>query len=85
MNKVIYKIDGVCYTWSGWFGCQLESYEWTRVPAGTKRTILGREFTVFTTERKGLKIRTTWATYLPIKGDEANKMLFKLKDDLKSL
>lgn len=65
--RKIYKINNQLYWWTGWFGCQLESYEWRRVPAGTTRTLNLEDskgpidFRVFTTERDGLKYRTTWS------------------------
>ena len=38
-NCKMFLIDGVFYTFSPGFGCQLESNEWKRVPAGTERVI----------------------------------------------
>ena len=68
-NAISFWFDGIEYQWQGWFGCQLVSYEWRRVPAGTKRIlsfgIIGQnkiEVTVFTTRRYGWfgKVGTTW-------------------------
>ena len=57
--------NGVEYQWSGWFGSQLVSWEWRRVPAGTTRDfdVGGKVFslTVYSTRRDGLKVRTGWA------------------------
>lgn len=58
-------LGGRRYRWCGWFGCQLESSEWRRPPAGTEREIVGRRFRVFTTKRAGLKVLVTWALALP--------------------
>ena len=60
-------IDGIEYSWSGWFGCQLQSIEKRCLPAGTTRIInidpgiYSVEMRVFTTERKKLSYLTTWA------------------------
>lgn len=87
--QVHFIIGGYAYNWRGWFGCQLESREWRRVPAGTTRKMeinnCNYEFRVFNTTREGLKIRTTWT--LPLRGDtdEQNAMIRKLKADLRAV
>ena len=89
-DKLFYRLNGKMYTWSGWFGCQLESLEWFTIPAGTERTLLGRRFKVFTTKRLGIKdlfrVRTTWALCMSGKDiAESNKVIIELKKDLKRL
>ncbi len=37
MNHILFVIDGVKYRQHGWLGCQLISYEWRRLRAGTHR------------------------------------------------
>ncbi len=64
--KVSFWFDGNEYQWTGWFGCQLESYEVFTFPAGTTRILkfgTGESITIriSTTKREGFKIRTTWA------------------------
>lgn len=65
--QVWFHIDGNKYRWYGWLGCQLESIESSRVPAGTTRYLdlgvgKGIEIRVYQTERCGIcKFRTTWA------------------------
>ena len=81
-NTIFYWIDGRMYHWTGWFGCQLESWEWFRVHAGTQRTLAGECFTVFRSEREGLKWRTTWAMRLPDGCDAANAKLRGFKQKL---
>lgn len=84
-DRALLVLNGTVYMWSGWFGCQLESREWRRVPAGTRRTLHGVEFTVFSTERAGLKWRTTWAMKLPDNIDAANVALRAMQVSLGTL
>jgi len=60
-TKIFYQINGQFYSFSHGLGAQMTSSEWRRAPAGTQRTILGVNFTVFNTHRTGLKIETSWA------------------------
>ena len=83
-------IDGRRVRWSGWLGCQLESMEWRRVPAGTEWSFTlgyGKTFhmCVFTTRRNGLRIRTTWA--LPAHGtiDQHNARIRELQNALRNI
>ena len=85
-DKAFFKLDGRMYTWSGWFGCQLESREWLRVPAGTSRNILGETFLVFRSDREGIKYTTTWSLVgLPENIDKANERLHLLRSRLAAL
>lgn len=66
--KAMFIFDGIAYKWSGWFGCQLESFEWKTVPAGTTRTLSfsdgGDPITItvfYTSKRSRFKVRTTWS------------------------
>lgn len=92
-DKLFFRIDGVMYSWTGWFGCQLESHEWRRYPAGTERVILGMRFRVWTTERHWFtcctierhwfKCCTTWALCeLPDDVYRANETLRELRAKL---
>ena len=89
--QIRFIFDGIQYRWSGFFGCQLESLEWRTVPAGTTRKLdfgIGKptvEMTVFTTERKGLKVRTTWSVCNSGTHDEHLARIRALKDALASL
>lgn len=86
-NRVTLILDGVEYRCTGWFGCQLESIERRRVPAGTTRAIAGQRFTVYSTHRLGLfRFRTTWTlTRLPDNLDDANAMLHAFNDLLRGM
>ena len=86
IDKVFFRINGKLYSWTGWLGCQLESREWLRVPAGTERTLLGEDFRVWRSDRDGLKYRTTWSLInLPENIDKANERIRGLKDKLAKL
>jgi hypothetical protein len=87
--QVFYLLDGVIYRWSGWCGCQLESIEWRRPPAGTQRVLTidfeRFEFTVFNTSRHGLKIRSTWALSHGGSLDEQDARIFHLQTTLRKI
>jgi hypothetical protein len=84
-DHVQYRIDGVTYRWSGWLGCQLESREWFRPPAGTTRRIAGFEMTIWRTERQGLKIRCNWALSSSGTLDDHTKRIHELQSTLRKL
>ncbi len=52
---------GRFYTWIGGFGAQLSSFEWLSPRAGTRRHLLGKEFVIFQTSRRGLLVSCSWA------------------------
>jgi len=60
-DNVFYWIDGHIYTWVGGFGAQLQSFQWTRPPAGTRRRLLGVDFVIFRTERIWFRVQCSWA------------------------
>lgn len=92
-NGVFARLGGIVYRWNGWAGCQLESYELRRVPAGTSRALdfgIGQPkitVTVWKTERQWpfLKVRTLWAISASGSLDEHNARIFELKDALKGM
>ena len=85
--------DGTRYRWSGWLGCQLESLEWKRPPAGTTRMLdfdNGKppvEVTVFSTKRLGLfrRCRCTWAVSKSGSFDERSDRVRALLEALRGL
>lgn len=52
--------DGAFYTWSGWFGSQLQSIQWTHPNAGERRTLKGLEFRPLHSSRSLLRVRIAW-------------------------
>jgi hypothetical protein len=77
-----YWLSGEFYTWAGWFGCQLQSFQWRHPRAGERRRLAGRTFEVYRSERMywwlgrryifGVplpigRVRVTWA----LAGDDA--------------
>jgi len=88
--KVI--IEGIEYSWTGYYGCQLESIEWFAPPIGSTRILnlfLKSEYTctikVFNTERKGFKQRITWAIPHKISIVEHKKNIEELYCNLQKL
>jgi|SaaInl8_200m_RNA_FD_contig_21_2830491_length_437_multi_2_in_0_out_0_1 hypothetical protein len=84
-DKVFFRINGRMYWWNGWFGSQLESREWFGTLPGAQRILFGKKFTVFKSERDGLKYRTSWTIDLPDNIDEANVKLHWLKREMAKL
>lgn len=84
-------IDGVRYRWCGYYGCQLESMEWFTVPAGTQRTLQLQTgeapvtVTVFTTQREGLKVRTSWAVSARGTIEDHARRIENLREQLRRL
>ena len=89
--QVQFIFDGITYKWSGWLGCQLESYEWKTLPAGTERRLnfdCGKpsiELTIFSTKREFFKVRTMWAVSDRGTYEEHTARIYELKSALASL
>lgn len=49
-----YWLSGQFYTWSGWFGSQLQSFQWFHPKPGEVRKLGGLNYSPFNSERKGL-------------------------------
>lgn len=84
--------DGVFYTWSGWYGCQLESIERKRVRAGEYRTLqsivptFDYRIRIVRSERLGFfSFINTWTIDLNSDLNKANEQLYRFKKDLASL
>jgi hypothetical protein len=60
-DSAFYWLKGEFYTFSGGFGAQLHSFQWTHPKPGERRTLLGREFVVFQSYRRFLRVRVSWA------------------------
>lgn len=89
---VYFLIDGQEYTFQSGWGCQLLSFEWKRVPAGTRRTLkldhsTWIEVTVFTTRRPRWfkKVEITWAVSNSGTHDEHTARIHELRDSLRKL
>ncbi len=52
---------GTFYTWSGWFGSQLQSFQWTHPNAGEERLLAGKRFRPFQSHRQWGRVRVSWA------------------------
>jgi hypothetical protein len=75
--------NGTLYRWNGWFGCQLRSTQWRHVRPGTRRRLGGREFVVWSSERRWLRVEVCWSLVgLPKEIDAANAMLREVERDL---
>lgn len=86
LDKAFFRLNGKLYGWRGWLGCQLESREWFRVPAGTERKLLGETFRVWSSDREGLKFATCWSLVgLSNDINEANERLRKFREQLARL
>lgn len=83
-DAVFYWLSGRLYTWSGWFGCQLSSFQWLHPKEGEVRKLANREFVVFRSERCGIRVRVDWTMkgLADLDVDRANQELLALKKDL---
>lgn len=73
--------NGRLYSFTGGLGAQLRSIEWFAPPAGTRRILAGREFKVFQTSRRGLRVDVAWAmTPMPPGLDAMHAEIAKLRD-----
>lgn len=85
-DSVFYWLSGRLYTFHGWYGAQLQSFEWRIPRPGTRRRLLNREFVVFQARRKWLRVRVSWAWVdLPKPSDEANIALNDMRRELSQL
>jgi len=80
--QVSYWFNGHEYRSTGWFGCQLESWEWTPTTS-----LLGftTNIHVVTTHRQGLKVRTTWSINQQGTHEEYHQRIIELKENLRSI
>jgi hypothetical protein len=90
--QVRFMFDGVVYQWHGWLGCQLKSYEWRTLPAGTERKLDFCDsrnppvtMTIYRTKRKGLKVETTWSVDKSGTYDQYCERINSLRERLKKL
>lgn len=51
---------GTFYTWCGWFGSQLQSFQWTHPNAGERRFLSGYEFRPFSSRRTLGRVQVAW-------------------------
>lgn len=84
-DDAFYWLDGHFYQWIGGLGAQLQSHEWFAPKAGTRRRLIGEEFVVFQTRRKGPRVEASWAlTQMPSNLDAQNARIAELYERLKS-
>ena len=78
---------GFWYHWIGGLGAQIESFELRRPPAGERRILNGREYTVFSTIRHGPVCRVSWAlsSGLPKNLEEAHALIRQIKKEFEGL
>ena len=92
-DGVFARIGGHIYRWNGWLGCQLESSEWRRAPAGAERVLdfgTGQPsitVRVWRTERTWpyIKVRTFWAVSPAGTLDEHGARIAGLKAALRGM
>lgn len=87
-----YIQDDIKYVASGWFGCQLKSYEYIRQRAGAQRTLktLNRDYEIklyYTSDRRFFtkpfgRVEHSWTIDLSSDLSEANAQILKFYEDL---
>jgi hypothetical protein len=95
-----YWLSGGLYTWSGWYGSQLQSFQWSHPKPGESRKLLGREFRPFLSNREFMwlwrdkifaiplpisRVRVSWSCDLPEDLNEANAALHAMQKELNQL
>lgn len=60
VDKVFYNLNGVIYTLSGYYGCQLESYEFRRPCCNEVRLLAGVPFISVSCESRCFLKRISW-------------------------
>lgn len=85
-DSTFYWLNGELYTFVYGFGAQLQSIQWTHPVPGERRTLLGREFVVFSSRREWLRVSVCWSMVnMPKDLDRMHIMIRKLKSDLNDL
>ena len=85
-DNVFYWLSGDLYTFSHGLGAQLNSFQWTHPKPGERRTLAGREFVVFNSYRRWVRVNVSWAmTRMPSDIDGMNAAIRKLQADLQSI
>lgn len=75
--------NGQLYQFNSGFGAQLRSHQWTHPRAGERRCLAGREFVVFHSARRWLRVEVAWSWVdLPRDINEANAELRKLAAEI---
>lgn len=88
---VKFRLGGVWYRWSGWFGCQLWSTEWRCPPAGTTRRLKfvcdteWVDVTVYAVRRNWLKWHVSWAVSPRGTHEEHDARIRDLQSQLRKL
>lgn len=59
-DDVLYWLSGELYAFIPSLGAQLVSVQWTHPRAGSVRTLAGRSFDLFYSERRWGRVRVTW-------------------------
>ena len=84
--RAIFLLDGTEYRRSGYFGCQLESFEWGVPAHGTMRRILGFDMSVWSVERRLFRrSRICWALSDRGSLDECKTRIEALQNELRKL
>ena len=60
-DDIFYWLNGEAYLFSTGLGAQLYSFQWTTPKPGEQRLLRGKLFTVFLTERRGLRVMVSWS------------------------
>lgn len=77
-----YWLSGRLYTFMHGHGAQLHSFQWLHPKAGEVRKLSGRDYRVFHSTRRWLRVVVAWSTRLPDDIDAANTMLHAIKAGL---
>lgn len=78
-----YWLAGELYTFNGWFGAQLTSFQWTHPRPQERRELSGYRFAPFNSYRRRGRVMVTWSCEtLPSDTAEALTYLKKMEHDI---
>ena len=95
-----YWLSGEFYTWSGWFGAQLQSFQWRHPKPGEERVLNKRTYRPFHSYRQWLwlfrnawvpiplpigRVCVAWSTHLPESIADANIELHTIIKELNAI
>lgn len=82
-DQRFYWLSGRLYTFMPGFGAQLHSFQWTHPRAGERRRLSGRDYVVFSSTRRGLRVAVSWSLVgLPRNVTQALDVLREIESEL---
>lgn len=82
-DNVFYWLSGELYTFFPGHGAQLTSWQWRHPRAGERRTLAGRDYVIWRSDRRWFRVECKWALARLLQDlNEANALLRQIKGEL---